>query len=507
MLSIRNLTKRFPGVLALDHANFDLAAGEIHALMGENGAGKSTLIKVLNGVHRRDGGEITLNGNSISPSSPAAAERIGISTVFQEINLIPQLSVAENIALGRQPTLGGLIRWRQIKRNAQAALRRMGLDINVNRALGQYALAVQQMVAIARAIDMDCQALILDEPTSSLDENEVAQLFTVMRRLRDQGIGILFVTHFLNQVYEISDSITVLRNGKDVGSYPTARLSRVELVELMLGKSISSLPSPSKTSSTSQSEQSTSQSQTPFLNAKGFGNKRFPSIDLELAKGDVKGLAGLLGSGRTEIARLLFGLDAATTGALEIDQQPQRRWSPKSAIAAGLAYCPEDRKHDGVIGQLSVRENIVLALQAARSIASTLPLNRQIEIANHYIKQLNIKTPSCETAVSTLSGGNQQKVLLARWLAMHPHAIILDEPTRGIDVGAKSEIESLIADLQRDGIAVLLISSDIEELIRNCGQLTVLRDRKIIGAVTGEELDEKNVMRLIAAPEPTSVQS
>ena len=503
ILTIRNLRKRFPGVLALDGVDFELAAGEVHALMGENGAGKSTLIKVLTGVHARDSGHVELDGQRMAPTSPAIAEALGISTVFQEVNLIPRLSVAENILLGRQPkNATGAIDWRTLYKMAKQTLARLGVELDVGKQLADYSIAIQQMVAIARGIALDAKVLILDEPTSSLDEKEVAHLFTIIERLRSEGMAIVFVTHFLDQVYRISDRITVLRNGRKVGTWPTGELARLDLVEHMLGRKIPQSSQERVTSSSTQSLQSSSQ---PVIKAHGLGRRgSVHPFDLQIFPGEVVGLAGLLGSGRSEVGRLIFGFDSATTGTLEVGGDRVVNWSPRKAIDAGIAWCPEDRKLDGVIPQLSVRENIVLALQAAKSIFRPLSRAKQDEIAQRYVDQLEIKTASLETEVGTLSGGNQQKVLLARWLAMEPKLIILDEPTRGIDVGAKAEIENLVAGLSASGVAVLLISSELEDFARCCSRVVVLRDRRIVasldpGSNQGQNvLDESTIMQLIA---------
>lgn len=501
LLEIRSLQKSFPGVNALAGVDFNLRRGEVHGLMGENGAGKSTLIKVLTGVHERDGGEVRFDGDPIHPRAPIQAEALGISTVYQEVNLIPHLSVAENIALGRQPKRFGMIHWARVRKSAQTALERLGLSLDVNRELCSFSVAIQQMIAIARAIDLDARLLILDEPTSSLDEKEVDELFSVMNRLRSQGLGIVFVTHFLDQVYRICDRITVLRNGEHVGEFVTSQLPRLHLIGKMLGKKPAEVESlESKAAAAHHQEAIREPASGPcLLEARQYGRRgSVRPFDLSIHRGEVVGLAGLLGSGRTEVARLLFGLDAPSSGSLSVAGSRCSRWTPGKAISAGIAFCPEDRKVDGVIAELSVRENIVLAMQAGRSVARTLPLSKQVQLAEHYIKALQIKTPSTETAVGTLSGGNQQKVLLARWLVMSPKLMILDEPTRGIDVGAKAEIEALVASLRRDGMAVLFISSELEEVVRTCQRVAVLRDREKIGELTGDEIEEHKIMGMIA---------
>ncbi len=493
LLSARGIGKRFPGVVALDAVDFSVRPGEVHALLGENGAGKSTLIKVLTGVHPADSGQIHLASRRISPSSPADAEACGISTVYQEVNLVPSLSIAENLTLGRQPGRFGFISWRATRRHAQQALARLGLEVDVNAELGSLSVALQQMVAIARALDRSARLLILDEPTASLDEKEVADLFAIMRRLRSEGMGIVFVTHFLDQVYAISDRITVLRNGTLVATSATADLPRLQLVSQMLGRDLSdSSPAPSSLPPAPASPPvltATSLSRPPALHP----------VNLALHRGEVLGLAGLLGSGRTELARLLFGVDRHTTGQLQISNTPTHISSPRHAIRHGLAFSSEDRKHEGILPNLSVRENLILALQAKRGAARALARSEQHTLCEHYIRALRIKTADTETPIRNLSGGNQQKVLLARWLATHPSVIILDEPTRGIDVGAKAEIEQLIAKLRADGLAVLFISSELDEIVRNSTRVLVLRDRRPAGEFSGAQIAVPTLMHAMAA--------
>ncbi|MFO1521262.1 MAG: sugar ABC transporter ATP-binding protein [Kiritimatiellia bacterium] len=494
LLEIRGLTKGFPGVQALSGVDFTVRAGEIHALMGENGAGKSTLIKVLTGVYERDAGETKLAGAAIRPKSPRDAEALGISTVYQEVNLIPHLSVAENICLGRQPVRFGAIRWGRIRERARAALARLDVDIDVNRQLSSCSIAIQQMVALARALDISAKLLILDEPTSSLDEQEVGELFQVMRKLRGQGIGIVFVTHFLEQVYAVTDRITVLRNGRLVGEYATAGLSRLQLVGHMIGKDVEEVKALHQRPAAAAPAGG-----APFLEAAGVGRRNsIHPFDLSIHPGEVVGLAGLLGSGRTEIARLLFGVDRADSGVLKINGEAVSLRNPRVAIARRIAFTAENRKTDGIIPNLSVRENIILALQAGRGTWKRLPPARQQELADRFIQALAIKTPGPGQLIRNLSGGNQQKVLLARWLATEPRLFILDEPTRGIDVGAKAEIEKLIETLRADGLAVLFISSELEEVVRTSQRVVVLKDRRKIAELTGADITESAVMRRIA---------
>ena len=492
ILQLRGIRKVFPGVVALDGVDLNLHPGEVHALMGENGAGKSTLIKVLTGVCQRDEGSMELNHAAIDPASPLEAEANGISTVYQEVNLVGSLSIGENILLGRQPRRFGIIRWGETKRLAEAALQRLGLKLDVSAQLDSCSMAIQQMVAIARALDVQARVLILDEPTSSLDDQETAALFKVMRQLRDDGLAIVFVTHFLDQVYEISDHITVLRNGGLVGEYRTADLPRLELIGKMLGRQ----PEESTAESATNGGTATGES---FLKAEAIGRSgQIGPIDLAIGKGEVVGLGGLLGSGRTETARMLFGIEPAESGSMNIASDDTRVRTPRQAISQGLAFCSEDRKGEGIIPNLSVRENIILAMQASRGALRLLPRAEQEQLCEHYISALNIKTPDSATPIGNLSGGNQQKVLLARWLAMQPQLIILDEPTRGIDVGAKAEIEKLVRSLREKGMAVLFISSELEEVVHTCDRVAVLRDRKKVGDLTGDEITGQRIMELVA---------
>ncbi|WP_329082340.1 sugar ABC transporter ATP-binding protein [Streptosporangium sp. NBC_01469] len=480
ILRMSGIGKQFPGVKALDAVDFRLLPGEVHALMGENGAGKSTLIKVLTGVYDIDEGEIELEGRQVAFSSPPAAQQAGISTVYQEVNLCPNLSVAENIFIGREPRSLGRIRWKETRRRAAELLGRLDLDLDVSTALSTHSLAVQQMVAIARAVDVEAKVLIFDEPTSSLDTNEVAQLFRVMRRLKEQGIAILFVSHFLDQIYEIADRMTILRNGRLVGEYLTHQLSQVSLVGKMIGRELADLERLEGRPLARESE--------PFVQASELGRAgAIEPFTLTIREGEVVGLAGLLGSGRTELARLLFGADHAGSGSLRIAGQAVNLRTPRAAIHRKLAFCSENRRAEGLVPELTVRENIVLALQAARGWTRPLPRRRQDELVGKYIAALNIRPADPDQLAGNLSGGNQQKVLLARWLILEPRLLILDEPTRGIDVGAKAEIQRLVAELSDGGMAVLFISAELEEVLRLSHKVAVLRDRRLITEVDNDE--------------------
>jgi galactofuranose transport system ATP-binding protein len=492
LLEVRGISKSFPGVKALSDVNFTLRAGEVHALMGENGAGKSTLIKVLTGVYRRDAGDILLNGKSIDPHSPDDAQRHGISTVYQEVNLIPYLSIAENICLGRHPR--PWVSWGSIRTRARAALGRLGLDLDVTEPLGNLSIAIQQLVAIARALDISAQVLILDEPTSSLDESEVERLFNVMRQLKAEGLAIVFVTHFLDQVYVVSDRITVLRNGKLAGEFEAASLPRLQLISKMMGRELTEQDLEGAQTAAPRAQRNT------LLQLRGVSRKAsLKSIDLELFEGEILGLSGLLGSGRTETARLIFGIDHPDHGEIVIDGRPAQIRSPLDAICHRFGFCPEDRKIEGIIPTLSVRENIVLALQSGNGWTRYVSRAMQLKLADKFIRALNIITPTPEQQVRLLSGGNQQKVILARWLASHPRLLLLDEPTRGIDVGAKLEIEKLMARLTTEGMTILFISSDLEEMVRNSHRVVVLRDRQKIAELGPGQISEQSIMHAIAA--------
>lgn len=495
ILRMDNISKYFPGVKALQDVDFCVRPGEVHALMGENGAGKSTLIKVLTGVHPHDSGTILLNGQAINPSSPAEAQALGISAIHQEVTMLEYLTVAENIFIGRQPMKLGRINWREINNRASDIMRRLGINIDVTLPLGTYPVAIRQMVSIARAVDLSCKVLVMDEPTSSLDEKEVAQLFDVVRKLRDQGAGIVFITHFLDQVYEISDRITVLRNGRQVGVFDTKSLPKIELVGHMLGKSVEDVQTLFQEKAKSADETQ----RNVFFRAVNISRSgAIKALDLEIKDGEVLGLAGLLGSGRTELARLLFGADKPTSGRIEIDGKSITKLSPKSAIEQRIGFSPEDRRTDAIIPDLSVADNIVLAVLKRISPFGLISRKKQREIAAKYVETLNIATPSLDQPIKLLSGGNQQKVILARWLASEPRLLILDEPTRGIDVGAKAEIESLIESLSKEGMAIVFISSELEEVVRRSDRVIVLRDRQQIAELEGDAINEQNIMGLIA---------
>ena len=495
VLEMRDISKNFTGVRALSHVDFTLRKGEIHALMGENGAGKSTLIKVLTGVHEFESGSIHMAGNSnaIVNHSPQEAQANGISTVYQ-VNLCPNLTVAENLFIGREPRKMGMIDWKQMNERSGKLLESLDIHVPPTQMLEECSIAIQQMIAIARAVDMKCRVLILDEPTSSLDDDEVEKLFVLMRRLRDEGVGIIFVTHFLEQVYAVCDRITVLRNGELVGEYETKDLPRVMLVAKMMGKDFDDLADIK-----GEHKDKKKAKPEPVIEAKGISHKgTIKPFDLTINKGEVIGLTGLLGSGRSELVRAIYGADKAETGTLKVKGKEAKINSPLDAMKLGMAYLPEDRKAEGIIADLSVRENIIIALQAKRGMFHPLSKKEMEEAADKYIKLLQIKTASRETPIKSLSGGNQQKVILGRWLLTNPDYLILDEPTRGIDIGTKTEIQKLVLDLADQGMAVTFISSEVEEMLRTCSRMAVLRDGQKVGELEENELSQSGVMKAIA---------
>jgi simple sugar transport system ATP-binding protein len=500
ILATAGVSKTFPGVKALQRVDFRLFPGEIHTLMGQNGAGKSTLINVLTGVVAPDAGTIRLGGEVVAFASPQEAEAAGVRTLYQEVNLCPNLSVAENIFAGRQPRRFGAIDWPDIKRRAQAALARLDVSLDVTRSLDAYPIAVQQMVAIARALSVDARVLILDEPTSSLDDGEVSQLFKILRHLKQSGIAILFVTHFIEQTYAISDRITVMRNGEREGEYLARDLPADQLVSKMVGhERMSARLREAAQEGHGAHERPTAPVGQPFVELRGVGRRgTLQPLDLDVQPGQILGLAGLLGSGRTETARLLFGADRADSGTILVEGRPVRLRSPRDAVRHGIGYCAEDRKKEGIVAELSIRENILLALQARRGWWRKIKRQRARELADLWIERLGIKASDAEQPIGLLSGGNQQKALLARWLATDPKLLILDEPTRGIDVAAKFDIMDRLLALCASGLSILFISSEISEVLRVSHRVAVLRDRRKIAEVAGAASNEDNIYRLIA---------
>ena len=497
IVEMHGISITFPGVKALDDVDFRLIPGEVHALMGENGAGKSTLIKALTGVYEIDSGEIVIDGEHRRLRGTADAQAAGIAVVYQEVNLCTNLTIGENVMLGHEVRGRLGIDWKATHRRASQALARLGLErLDTRLPLSSISLAMQQLVAISRGMVTDSKVLILDEPTSSLDAAEVAQLFAVIRQLRADGVAILFVSHFLDQIYEISDRITVLRNGQYIGEYETDQLDRGELIAQMIGKELAVLRSIDATRHQARADRI----DTPILSATALGRRgAIEPTDFDLFRGEVVGFAGLLGSGRTELARLLYGADRADSGSLEYEGAPVALTSPAAGLSHRIAYSSENRRDEGIIADLSVRENLVLAVQARRGWMHPLTRREQNEIVDKYMNELGIRPANPETPARNLSGGNQQKVLLGRWLATRPDILILDEPTRGIDVGAKAEIQATVVALSDTGVSVVYISSEIDEVVRLSDRVAVLKDRRKIDEVdVGPDTTTATVIGIIA---------
>lgn len=492
ILEMTGITKIFPGVVALDHVDFSVRAGEVHALMGENGAGKSTLMKILTGVYGKDAGKIVFDGNELNIHSTIEAQHAGISTVYQELNMITHLSLAENIFLERYPyKRGHIIDWEGMYRQAQALLDDMQLDIDARKPLSSYGTATQQMVSIARAISLNCKMIVLDEPTSSLDTAEVEMLFGLIRKLRTQGIAVIFISHRLDEIFQISDRITVLRDGRNAGTFDAGEITQQELITCMIGRNVS------------QGEKSDrgydGAGRESIIELKNiFSSPKLKDISLNVRKGEIVGLAGLLGSGRTETAQVIFGYRRPDSGVELVNGTPTRLRTPKDGLTKKLAFCTENRREEGIIPNMSVRDNILISSMRQISRHGFVDKKAGDAVVDTYIQRFKIKTPSRSQKLKNLSGGNQQKVILARWLATRPDFIIFDEPTRGIDVGAKKEVEMLIRQIADDGIGVLFISSEMPEMIRNCDRVYVMRDGRIQGELAGEQISQENITSVIA---------
>jgi galactofuranose transport system ATP-binding protein len=495
LLSMRAIEKSFSGVPALAGASLDVAPGEVHALVGQNGAGKSTLIKILTGAYRKDGGEVRFEGRPIEFASPQAAQLGGISTIYQEINLIPYRSVAENVFLGREPRRLGFLAWDQMHAAATRLLHRFQIDVDVRRPLLDFSTAIQQMVAIARAVSFEARLVIMDEPTSSLDERETGVLFDVIRELKRDGVSVVLVSHRLDELYAVCDRVTVMRDGRTVLVAEMAGIGKLQLVAAMLGRDLAQVRAEGATAFHNPGHRGGAE----LLRAEHLAaGRRVRDASLSVRSGEIVGLAGLLGSGRSEVARAVFGADRADGGTIEVDGQPTSFAQPADAIAKGLGYSPEDRKVEGIIPDMSVRENLTLALLPRLARAGIVDEVRQREVVERLIRRLGVRCASPEQRIRELSGGNQQKVLLARWLCMSPRLLILDEPTRGIDVGGKAEIQILIKELADQGLGVLMISSEIEEIVEGCDRVFVLRDGRTVAELPRAELSELAVMTAMA---------
>jgi monosaccharide-transporting ATPase len=494
MLEVTRVSKSFPGVRALDQVSFALQPGEVHALVGENGAGKSTLIKVLTGVYQPDSGELRYAGEAVTFGSPMDAQRAGISTIYQEVNLVPLMSVAHNLFLGREPrTAYGLLDERRMRREATEVLAGLGVRTDVGRPLGTLPLGAQQMVALARAMMVDAKVVIMDEPTSSLEPREVETLFGVIRTLHERGIGIVYVSHRLDELYRICDAVTILRDGKVVHAGQMAGLERIRLVSLMLGREAT------EGTTVFSGETTGDDDSAPILQVNGLTDRhKLHEVSFGVRPGEVVGLGGLLGAGRSETIKAIGGAYPLDAGDVSVDGVDLGKPTTVRAVKAGIAVQPEDRKAEGIIAGLSVRENIALAVLPRLSRLGLVSDKRIDEIVEKYMTRLRIKASSPDQLVGDLSGGNQQKVLLARLLATGPKVLLLDEPTRGIDVGAKAEVQSLIDELAAEGLAVVLVSSDAEELVEGADRVVVLRDGVVVGTLTGDAVTTEDLMATIA---------
>jgi galactofuranose transport system ATP-binding protein len=496
LLSMRGIDKSFGNVPALTGAALEVREGEVMALIGQNGAGKSTMIKVLNGYCAKDGGTIEFAGRPWSSASPQAAQRQGVSTIFQEINLIPFRSVTENIFLGRELRRFGLLDWKRMNEAARALLAEFDIDVDARKPLERFSTAVQQMVAIARAVSFDARLVIMDEPTSSLDEHEVAVLFGTIRRLKAKGVAVIFVSHKLDELYEVCDRVTVMRDGRTVAVAPLAEMTKLQLVATMLGRDLAEV---SRRGATAFDESAKHAAGEELLGVSGLAvGKRVRDARLSVRRGEIVGLAGLLGAGRTETARAVFAASRHEKGEIRVAGATAAFREPADAIAAGIGFCSEDRKHEGIIPSMSVRENMTLALLPALSRSGIVDETRQRAVVERFIRDIGIKCAGPEQKIRELSGGNQQKVLLARWLCMDPRLLILDEPTRGIDVGAKAEIQRLIGRLADDGLGVLMISSEIEEIVEGSDRVFVLREGVTAAELAGDEISEPRVLEAMA---------
>lgn len=499
LVEIKDVSKHFPGVKALDHVSLSIRRGEVHALSGENGAGKSTLIKILTGVYTYDEGSIIFDGSPVAFKSTNESQKAGIGSVYQELNMIPYLSVAENIYIGDYPMGKTGIEWKELYENAQNQLDSLNIDVDAKKQLNELSTAQQQMVSIVRAVSRDCKLIILDEPTSSLDTKEVKTLFSLVRQLKEKGVAFIFITHRMEEIYQICDRITVLKDGHFMGTYQAEDLNQYQLVTLMVGREI--------TQQRKQTYFSPEKDQNYVVEVRNLAKKpKVKDVSFGISRGEIVGLAGLLGSGRTEVAEMLFGSEMPDAGEILYEGILQKNISPTKAVRAGLAFCTENRRLDGIVPNMSVKNNIVLACMKQISRLGFVISRKRLALVNRYIEELRIKTPTPEQRIRNLSGGNQQKALLARWMATNPKLIILDEPTRGIDVGAKQEVERLVQQIASQGIGVLLISSEIPELVRNCDRVIVLREGEQVGELAGAQISEEAIMQIIAQNYEQEVQ-
>jgi galactofuranose transport system ATP-binding protein len=498
LLSMTGIEKRFDGVPALRGASLQVDQAEVHALIGQNGAGKSTMIKILTGYYSRDGGQVVFNGAPFRAGSPMEAQAGGISTIYQEINLVPYRTVTENIFLGREHRRFGLLDWSQMHREAGEVLERFRVKIDVRQPLLVYTTAIQQMVAIARALSFNARLVIMDEPTSSLDDQEVSVLFDVIRQLKSSGVSVIFVSHKLEELYAVCDSVTVMRDGQTVLIGRLTDLSKLDLVTTMIGRTLQ-IADGEQTAFGAVARRDRPSTDAKLLEIRGLASgRKVVDANLSLSAGEIVGLSGLLGSGRTEVARAVFGADRVDSGEMYYSDAPYRPFSPAVAIRSGVGFCSEDRKIDGIVPDMSVRENVTLALLPRLSRAGIVDAEKQQSIVDEFIRRLGIKCFSADQPIRELSGGNQQKVILARWLCLNPRLLLLDEPTRGIDVGAKREIQTLIARLAGEGLGVLMISSEIEEIVEGSDRVFVLREGRTVANLQRPNISEEAIMAAMA---------
>ncbi|MFL6057537.1 MAG: sugar ABC transporter ATP-binding protein [Rubrobacteraceae bacterium] len=482
---MRGITKRFPGVTALDGVDFELEKGEVHVILGENGAGKSTLIKMLSGAYHPDEGEILLDGQRVEISSAAVAQSKGISTIYQEFNLVPQLTVAENIFLGRQPRWFGIVDRRQMRDEARGLLERIKVRVGLDDPVSTLGVAQRQMVEIAKALSLDARILIMDEPTASLSGQEVERLFEIVRGLKEEEVGVIFISHHLEEVTEIGDRVTVLRDGKMVGQVP-ATTDHQELVRMMVGRSIED-QFPRRRPGVGE----------VLLEVKELSREGvLHDISFQVRAGEVVGIAGIVGAGRTELARAIFGADPLDSGEVWVEGRRIERFDPREAKHSGIGFITEDRQGQGIVPPLSVAENLALASLGRYTTAGLVNRKEQRSLAQKMIEELNIRTPSLEQEIRYLSGGNQQKVVIGKWLLADSKVLIMDEPTRGIDVGAKVEIYELMNELTEEGAGILMISSDLPEVLGMSDRILVMAGGRITGELSREEASQENVMTL-----------
>ena len=485
-LLMEDISKAFPGVQALDHARLEVARGEIHALVGENGAGKSTLMKILTGATQKDDGRILLNGQEVDIRTPAQSQALGISMIHQELALVPYRTVGENIFLGREPQgkLPGFIAWKTLYAQAQELLDQLNVRVDAYASVDDLSIAQQQMVEVAKALSYNADLIIMDEPTSSLTDRETEVLFDLMRSLREKGVSIIFISHRLEEVFEIADRVTVLRDGKYIGTKLTSETDENEIVRMMVGRELGELYPKAK-----------AERQGVVLEARNLSDGReLHGASFKLYRGEVLGIAGLVGAGRTALAETVFGIRKATEGEILVDGQPVRIRSAGDAIKLGMGLVPEDRKQQGLFLNMAVRENITISAISQVSKAGFLNFGRMNDLAREFVEKLDVRTPSLMQKVRNLSGGNQQKVVISRWLTLKPRILILDEPTRGIDIGAKSEIHGLMSQLASEGVGVLMISSELPEVLGVSDRILVMHEGRIVAEFSREEATQDKIM-------------